>query len=112
MRLREEPVLAWLNAFSKVPASTAGNITNRLVSVACALRVTPSSVVRSGASSAGEVTQRARALEDWLNEADSEEDALIRRMLLLMVCDKADEATPLDRIRSFVKDLHRHVNRH
>jgi hypothetical protein len=75
------------------------------------MSVTSGSLVTSGSSGASEVTRRAQSFEEWLGEADTDEDAFVRRLLLLTVCDKAPESTPQDRIRSFVKDLHRHIHR-
>lgn len=103
--------MSFASLLNKIPVSTPGKTTDRLVAVACAMRLTRGSVVASGASSASDVTTPAQKFEAWLGDADTEEDALVRRMLLLMVCDKADEATPPDRIRALVKELHRHVTR-
>lgn len=33
------------------------------------------------------------------------------RLLLVMVCEKASNATPSDRIRALVKELHHHLTR-
>ena len=104
-------MLSWTNLLSKIPTSSPGPTTDRLVAVACAMATTPGSAVASGASGANEITRRAREFEDWLSDADTDQDAFVRRLLLLMVCDKTDQTTPPERIRSFVKELHRHVNR-
>lgn len=103
--------MSFANLLNKIPVSTPSTTTDRLVAVACAMAITRTSVVASGASEAGKVTTLAQKFEGWLSEADSDEDALVRRMLLLMVCDKADETTPPDRVRALVKELHRHVTR-
>lgn len=85
---------------------------DRLVALKCAMRLTPDSVVASGASQAGQVTSLARKFEDWLSDAGDEQDKHVRRAVLVMVCDKADETTSAGRIRALVKELHHYVTRH
>lgn len=111
MPLREDTSLAWMHLFGKntIPTSTPTTTTDRVVAVGCAMRIAPASVVASGAFDAGGITEAALRFEGWLGEADNEQDAQIRRMLLVMVCEKADEKTPHDRIRALVKELHRYV---
>lgn len=100
------------NLINPLPEGGSATTTNRVVALWCAMRIVPNSVVAAGASKASSVTNMARKFEDWLDKYDDGEDAYIRRVLLVMACDKADEATPDDRIRTFVKELHRHVRRH
>lgn len=100
-----------LNLLGGFPAGMSAKSINRLVAASCALRCVPGSEVASGSSGTYDLAKYASAFEDWLNKADSEEDALIRRTLLIEVCDKAPESTPRDRIRDFAKDLHRHATR-
>jgi hypothetical protein len=112
MPLTKEPALAWMNLFGKGPiaTSTPTKTTDRLIAVACAMATTPDRLVAEGG--APEVTTRARAFEDWLAEAAADEqDAQLRRLLLVMVCEKADKDTPVDRVRTFVKELHKHITR-
>lgn len=94
---------------SQIPTSTPTTTTDRVVAVGCAMRIAPASVVASGAFDAGAITEVALRFEAWLSQAANAEDAQIRRMLLVMVCEKADEKTPHDRIRALVKELHRHI---
>ncbi|MFF5261409.1 hypothetical protein ACFY4C_20900 [Actinomadura viridis] len=105
--------MAWWTLFSKnqPPAGSPARDTDRLVAIDCALRLTPASVLDSGASEAGEVTSRARKLATWLAEARDERDAQIRQVLLLMTCDKARPEIPSDRLLSLVKELHHYVTR-
>jgi hypothetical protein len=100
------------NLINPLPEGGSATTTNRVVALWCAMRITPDKVVASGASNTGSVTTVAQRFEGWLDKADNDEDTYIRRALLVMVCDKADETTPDDRIRTFVKELHRHVRRH
>lgn len=85
--------------------------TNRLIAVHCALQLTRPSVIATGASHAGDVTTRARTFEEWLNNSTDEQDAHLRRLLLTMVCDKADPSAPTDRIRALAKELHHFITR-
>ncbi|WP_329521112.1 hypothetical protein [Spirillospora sp. NBC_01491] len=104
----------WLHLLGKnpIPTSTPTRSTDRLIAVGCAMRLAPDNVVATGAYDAGEVTTRARAFEEWLSEArGDEQDAQLRRLLLVMVCEKASNATPSDRIRALVKELHHHLTR-
>jgi hypothetical protein len=89
----------------------APDVADRLVALKCAMALTPDSVVTSGASEAGGVTTLARRFEDWLGEATDEQDKHVRRAVLVMVCDKADETTPQGRIRALMKELHHYVTR-
>lgn len=98
------------NLFRNLPPGTPAATADRIVAVACAMRILPDKALTSGAS---DVTTLARWFEEeWLRGAKGDEhDAWVRRSLLLMVCDKAGESTPKDRIRSMVKELHKHVTR-
>jgi hypothetical protein len=100
-----------LNLLGHLSAGISAKSTNRLVAASCALQCIPDSAVESGSSGTYELKRYASEFEEWLDKADSDEDALIRRTLLIEVCGKAPKSTPRDRIRDFVKDLHRHVTR-
>lgn len=106
MRLTDRGPGAWMD-----PTPGDSKSANRLVALRCAMRITPDSLVSSGAYEAGQVTMRAEKFEDWLKEAETEADARIRRFVLAMVCDKADESTQMSRIKALVKELHHHVTR-
>lgn len=97
----------WMNPLPGAEPSVA----DRLVALRCAMQLTSDDLVSSGAAEAGEITTLARKLEDWLAEAPDDEDRQIRRAVLVMVCDKADEATPHSRIRPLMKELHHYVTR-
>lgn len=86
-------------------------VADRLVALHCAAKLTSSPVVASGASEAGELTTPARKFEDWLGESTSEQDRIIRRVVLLIVCDKTDPDTPVSRIRALANELHHYVTR-
>jgi hypothetical protein len=101
-----------LNLLGSFPAGMSAKSINRLVAVSCALRCVPDSSVESGSSGTYELKKYASTFEEWLDKADTDEDALIRRTLLIEVCDKAPKSAPRDRIRDFAKDLHRHATRH
>jgi hypothetical protein len=114
MQLTEEHPLAWMNLFGKnpLPTSTPTKSTDRLIAVSCAMSTCPDSVVADGVTGASQVTTRARDFEQWLAEAKTDEqDAQLRRLLLVMVCEKAGKDTPPDRVRTFVKEIHRHITR-
>lgn len=87
------------------------SVADRLVALRCAMQTASDSVMSSGASEAGEITTRARKFEDWLTESTDENDRVIRRAVLVMVCDKADQAIPLNRLRPLMKELHHYVTR-
>lgn len=92
-----------------LPAGTPAKTADRLVAVACAMSLTAPNV-EAGASGTGSVTKSAATIERWLGELDPD-DALIWRTLLLLVCEQAAEGTHLDRIKTFTRDLHRHITR-
>jgi hypothetical protein len=98
----------WMNPLP----GDAPDVADRLVALKCAMSLTPDSVVASGASQAGDVTSLARKFEDWLGEATDDQDKHVRRAVLVMVCDKADETTSVSRIRALMKELHHYVTRH
>ena len=100
-----------LNHLVSIPTGTTDKTITRLLAVSCALRCVPGSEVASGGSGTYDLLKYASFFEEWLSKADSAEDALIRRTLLIETCGKAPESTPRDRIRDFAKDLHRHVTR-
>lgn len=91
-----------------LPDPTASD---RLVALHCAMRLVPDSVAAAGAAEAGDVTTKARAFEDWLGEATDDQDRLVRRTVLLLVCDKSRKDTPINRVRSLAKELHHYVTR-
>lgn len=97
----------WMNPLPAAEPSTA----DRLVALRCAMQITSGSVVASGASDAGKVTTLARKFEDWLSKAETDEDHLIRRAVLVMVCDQAPEGVTHDRVKALVKELHHYVTR-
>lgn len=97
----------WINPLPGAEPSAA----DRLVALRCAMQITPDSVMSSGAAEAGEITTRARKFEDWLAEAADENDRIIRRAVLVMVCDKANKDTPQNRLRPLMKELHHYVTR-
>lgn len=113
MPLGEDIELAWINLFGKnpIPTNTPTETTDRLVALGCAIRMAPAAVIASGASDMGKLTDRARRFEEWLAGADDEQDAQVRRLLLVMVCERADATAPIDRIRALLKELHKHVTR-
>lgn len=96
---------------SRIPADTPASTADRLVEVLCALQLTPDSAVADGAYAAGKIATLAGKFDDWLKTASDEQDRQIRRVLLLMLCDKADPSTPVDRIRALAKELHHYVTR-
>jgi hypothetical protein len=85
------------------------NVADRLVAVRCAMQLTSDTVVDAGAYDAGNVTTLARKFERWLSEAVDDDDRLIRRAALVMVCDKADPGTQHDRVRALAKELRDYV---
>ena len=97
----------WMNPLPGAEPS----LTDRLVAVRCAMKVTPDSVVDAGASKAGDVTTLARRFENWLKDAADDTDRMIRRAVLVMVCDKADDGVHHGRIHALVKELHHYVTR-
>lgn len=99
-----------LNHLVNVPTETTDKTINRLLAASCALRCFPASAVASG-SGLSDIAKYASSFEEWLSKAESPEDALMRRTLLVEVCDKAPQSTPRDRIVTFLKDLHRHTTR-
>jgi hypothetical protein len=92
----------WMNPLPGAEPSVA----DRLVALRCAMQITPNTVLSSGASEAGEITTVARRFGDWLAEASDDNDRIIRRAVLVMVCDKADEETTQNRLRPLMKELH------
>ena len=103
--------MVWAHLFGKAPFTPA-EPTDRLIAIDCALRLTDPSTIASGAADAGRITSKAHRLEEWLTEArGAEHDAQLRRLVLLLVCEHATPSTPLDRIRSLAKELHRFATR-
>lgn len=103
--------MVWTHLFGKAPYAPA-EPTDRLIAIDCALRLTDQSTIASGAADAGRITSKAQRLEDWLTEARGDDrDAQLRRLVLLLVCEHASPSTPLDRIRSLAKELHRFAAR-
>lgn len=100
-----------LNPWMNPLPGAAPELADRLIALYCAAQLTSSSVIDSGASEAGEITTPARKLEDWIGEAIDEHDRIIRRAVLLLICEKADEATHLSRVRALAKELHHYVTR-
>jgi hypothetical protein len=90
---------------------TSARVTNRLLAVDCALRVTRSSDLHTSSYLVGRVTDRARKLETWLSEARDETDMQIRRTLLMVTCAKTGEDVSMDRLLPLVKQLHHYVTR-
>jgi hypothetical protein len=97
----------WMNPLPGAEPSVA----DRLVALRCAMQIIPNAVLSSGASEAGEITTVARRFEDWLAEASDDNDRIIRRAVLVMVCDKADEETAQNRLRPLMKELYHYVTR-
>ena len=86
-------------------------VADRMVALYCAARITPNAVVASGAAEAGELTSPARKFEEWISEATDEQDRIVRRAVLLLICDKSDDTTPASRVRALAKELHHYVTR-
>lgn len=97
----------WMNPLPGAAPTAA----DRLVALRCAMHLTSDSVVNSGASNAGDVTILARRFEDWLTQAADDTDRMIRRAVLVMVCDKAKPGVAHDRVRALAKELHQYVTR-
>lgn len=103
--------MVWSHLFGRAPYTPA-EPTDRLIALDCALRLTDQSTIAAGAGDAGRITDKARRLEEWLKEARGDErDAQSRRLVLLLVCEYATPSTPLDRVRSLAKELHRFATR-
>jgi hypothetical protein len=100
-----------LNGQLPSPPNARPRSTDRLAAIDGALRVLAPSAFGSGTYDANKVTQYATKFEHWLTSAENEQDAQFRRVVLLMVCDKAGENTPADQVRAIAKDLHRYVTR-
>lgn len=106
--------MTWMDLLGKspIPTSTPTKSTDRLVALHCALSVIADSVVSGGASDSGRATTPSERFEDWLSGArGDEQDAHLRRMILIMVCEKAPASTRVDQILAFAKALHRHTTR-
>lgn len=102
----------WTHLFGKAPLATRTptKTTDRLVALECALRITRTTT--GEAPNPTSVTTRASEFEDWLKHAnDDEQDAQIRRLVLLMLCDHVPSTTRPDRLRGLAKELHRFITR-
>lgn len=100
-----------LNGQLPSPPNARPRSTDRLAAADGALRVLAPSAFGSGTYDTTEVIRYATKFEDWLTRAQDEQDGQLRRVVLLMVCDKAPENTSADRVRALAKDLHRYVTR-
>lgn len=102
----------WTHLFGKAPLATRTptKTTDRLVALECALRITRGTT--GEAPNPTSVTTRASEFEDWLKHAgDDEQDAQIRRLVLLMLCDHVPPTARADRLRGLAKELHRFITR-
>src|SRR6266536_5155951 len=80
---------------------------SRLIAVACALQLAGQHVVAY--ADAAELASRWQRLEGWLDDASSDEDAQVRRVLLMLACDKAPPGTHPDPVLRLAKALHASV---
>lgn len=102
----------WTHMFGKAPLATRtpAKTTDRLVALECALKITQTPT--GEAPDPVSVTSRASGFEDWLKHAgDDEQDAQLRRLVLLMLCGHVPPTTRPDRLRTLAKELHRYITR-
>jgi hypothetical protein len=106
-------MFSWRNFFGEhaAPPDRPLRTANRLVAIGCALRIAADSPGRNGAFTASDITEPAEKFEEWLDEGPDEQDAQLRRTLLLLICDQAEKSTPASQIRALAKELHRHTTR-